>query len=216
MEHSERESKQLLSALTPETLAERQRIVDAAVRAARNNSYCETFNEMISRVMPEMVIWVNGYPYAFDTDGRDCRGYSIEDRVQEDRDTYGDDGYGVNSGRDRDGFDRWGYDADGYDAQGFGRAYSRDRLYWKYEHGEDAEGRSTTTYARCDVTDPDRYDRERMYNTGYGTSTYLDKDGNKRPARPATPEEEATERADTPEPFNPTTWKPADVLVTVG
>jgi hypothetical protein len=203
-------SREVLASLSPEVLAERQRIVDQAVRAARDTGYCEEFNRMLEHVLPEFVIESpDGYTFAFDSDGVDCRGYRVEQRMRyPSARHYGDDGYDVETGYDRDGFSRTGYDSDGYDARGQGRAYLRARRWYKCTR--DAEG--IRVYLPCDDTDPERYDQERVFITGYGSATNRDADGNLRPGRPATSEELAAEATQEPV-FNPTTWKP---LVTVG
>ena len=207
MEQSE--SIAILSALTPEVLAERQRIVDAAVRAARSSGYCETFNEMLDRVMPEMVVHVDGYPYAFNSDGVDCHGYTVERRMRqsETRRTFGPDGFDQN-GFDRDGFNRQGYDAEGYDAEGRGRAYMRDRRPYSYDRNGNNGSGAYVMY----TPELGTYDRERLTITGYGQYTNLDRDGNLRVGRGPTPEEAEAE-ARPPVLFNPTTWTPETVTV---
>lgn len=188
------QSKAILAALSDEVRAERQRVVDLAVRAARRSGYCEQFNVMIAELYPELTIEVGGYTVAVDTDGRPCASRH-EDAwtyygARDSRPSYGEDGYDRN-GFDRDGFNRVGYDADGFDANDQGRSRSRTmrRTRWTDENGQEQ------AFA------------ERVYSTGYGETTHRDAAGNLRPARPATAEEaiaEATEQ----ERYNPTTWAP--------
>lgn len=199
----EERAKEVLAALSPEVLAERQRIVDAAVRAARGSGHCDTFNEMIGLVMPEMVTRVEGYNVALDSDGGSCRtreGQSIWAYYYGDEALPGFDANGYNaSGFDRDGFNRVGHDAEGFDANDIGRARSRvtRRTRWLDDAGNEQ------------VTN------ERWWSTGYGEYSMRDADGNARVGRPATPEEAAAEeaaaeaiRAKYGDRFNPTTWKP--------
>src|SRR5689334_8380496 len=195
-------SREVLASLSPEVLAERQRIVDQAVRAARSTGYCEEFNRMLEHVLPEFVIETpDGYAYSYDNEGVDCRGYRVERRMRyPSAPNFGDDGYDVETGFDRDGFNRTGYDSEGFDARGQGRAYLRTRRWYKY--ARDGEGRA---YLPCDDTDPERYDQERVFITGYGSATNRDADGNLRQGRPATSEELAAETVREPA-FNPTTW----------
>jgi hypothetical protein len=205
-------SRAVLESLSAEVLAERQRIVDQAVRAARDTGYCEEFNRMLEHVLPEFVIETpDGYSYSYDSEGVDCRGYRVERRMRYPSSPhYGDDGYDSETGLDRDGFNRSGYDVDGFDARGWGRAYLKERRWYKYTRDEETGNR---LYVPCEENDPERYDRERVYLTGYGSATNRDADGNYRPGRPPTSEELAAEAAQEPA-FNPTTWKPS--LVTVG
>lgn len=204
----------VLSALSPEALAERQRIVDAAVRYARRSRYCETFNQLLRDLMPEMVVNIDGNYYALDSDGRACSQTEDSDRRQvwdwyhgtysNQADVFGEDGYNLATGFDRDGFSRVGYDADGFDVNDHGRAYQRvtRRTRWVDENGVE---QSTV---------------EQVYTTGYGRYSFRDAEGNLRVGRPATPEELAAEAATRAEweaknagRFNPTTWK-HDAVIT--
>ena len=166
---------------------------------------------MLAHVLPEFVIETpDGYAYSYDSDGVDCRGYRVERRMgTRSAPNFGEDGYDTETGFDRDGFNRTGYDSDGFDARGYGRAYLKQRRWYKQTRDESG----ARIYVPCSDTDPERYDSERVYITGYGTATNRDADGNYRPGRPATPEELAAEANAEPA-FNPTTWKPS--LVTVG
>ena len=202
------QAKAILSALSPEVLAERQRIVDAAVRAARDSGYCDQFNSMITLVLPEMTIDAGGYHFALNSEGRACNGTTLDRIIREygggvkvfDPTTgYAQDGY------DRDGFDALGYDREGFDADGVSKAFTRERVAYAYDRDRGEYIRDTAVHGV--------YDHEQMYRTGYGRSTHKDRDGNRRIGRPATPEEVAAESA-TSEPFNPTTWSP-QVLVSV-
>lgn len=205
----ETQAKAILAGLSPEARAERQRIVDAAVRAARDSQYCDTFNTIIARLMPEMVASIGGYRYALDSDGRCCAqrdsdqrsawGYLMGENDSHGAETYDAGGYSLETGRDRDGFDRVGYDAEGFDANDRGRAYQRvqRRTRWTDEAGKE----QTTA--------------ESVYLTGYGRYTMRDAEGNLRVGRPATEEELAADEAARAERarllagrFNPTTWQP--------
>ena len=202
------QAKAILSALSPEVLAERQRIVDAAVRAARDSGYCDQFNSMIALVMPEMTIEAGSYHFALNSEGRSCNGNTLNRIIRE----YGggpkvydpETGYAPD-GFDRDGFDVLGYDREGYDANGVTKAYMRERMEFAYDRDAGLYIRETDVHGV--------YDREQMTLTGYGRSTHMDRDGNRRVGRAATPEEVAAESANV-EPFNPTTWQP-QVLVSV-
>lgn len=195
-----KEAKDILSQLTPEVRAERQRIVDAAVREARRAGYCETFDSIMSRVFPEMCIEINGYTVALDSEGRCCSSgnQTVWEYLNEEGDEseiFGEDGYN-RYGIDRDGFDRFGYN-DGFDADGFSRSRSHDTRVTTWVD-EDGTARSET---------------ERWYRTGYGYGTARDAAGNLRPGRPATPEEQAAaamKAAAATERFNPTTWSPSE------
>lgn len=202
------QAKAILSALSPEVLAERQRIVDVAVRAARDSGYCDQFNAMLYLVMPEMTIEAGGYHFALSSDGHGCNGntlariirdYGGGPKVYDPTTGYAPDGY------DRDGFDVLGYDRDGYDADGVSKATTRERVAFAYDRNAGEYMRATDVHGV--------YDREQMYRTGYGRSTQMDRDGNRRVGRAATPQEVAEESAIV-EPFNPTTWAP-QVLVSV-
>lgn len=201
-------AKEILAALSPEALAERQRIVDAAVREARDSSYCDTFNTIIRRLMPEMMVTIDGSHYAIDSDGRACAQPNSDTRNvwdwyngvydAESQDQFNEDGYSPN-GYDRDGFDRHGYDVEGFDANDHGRAYARAqrRTRWIDDNGQQQ------TRA------------EQVYVTGYGRSTGRDAQGNLRVGRAATEEELAAAAVQAAEHaakmagrFNPTTWKP--------
>lgn len=205
---NEIEAKAILSALSPEVLAERQRVVDVAVREARASGYCDTFNTLMRRIMPEMMVTIEGSRFVLDSDGRTC-GQDTNDRrnawdwyagrSQPDAGPrYDANGYNA-AGFDRDGFNRDGYDSDGFDAQDRGTAYQRltRRTRWVDENG--------TEQMRS----------ESVYVTGYGRTTHRDAEGNLRIGRGPTDEELAAEAVAETEyaaqlaaRFNPTTFKP--------
>lgn len=222
--YTETEAKAILAALSPEALAERQRIVDLAVRAARESGYCDQFNRVIRQVMPEMLINIDGTWLALDSDGACC--HSTQDAWEymgsrHHRPEYGPDGYDIHDDRDRDGFNRVGYDRDGFDAEGRGTHYLRDNrpvpldriVSVRDEMNDTTSGYTPQTWREQGYNDPYM---ERVYGTGYGQTSYRDADGNIRIGRPATPEEAAAEAGPDPVRFNPTTWQPetADALVT--
>lgn len=190
----EQQAKAALAALSPEARAERQRIVDEAVRYAARNGYCGTFNEIIRALMPEMIVEIGGSQMALDSQGRACHteDQTVWEYHKDQRPAYSENGYDQN-GRDRDGFDQYGYDSRQYDANGMGRAMSREyrTTRWVDENGFAGE------------------ESERWYATGYGQYSARDAEGNLRPGRPATPEEVAAESVEL-ERFNPTTWSPEE------
>ncbi len=210
------EQKAILSALSPEVLAERQRIVDVAVRAARNSGHCDTFNAMLSQVMPEMCVEIGGYPYAFNTDGHACNGHDAGyiARHYGDRSIggpYGPDGYNLD-GWDRDGFNRTGYSRDGYDAEGWSASRDRDGYHRTgYKAYETYVPWSREGYEDMDLdgyNGPwfDDVDTE-VWNAG--RYVYLNRDGQSRIGREANETDD-----DNPTAFNPTTWQPEAALVT--
>lgn len=221
--YTEDEAKALLAALSPEALVERQRIVDAAVRAARESGYCDQFNRVMQSVMPEMLVNIEGVWLALDSDGCCC--HSTQDAwtymgSQRLRAEYGPDGYDRHSDRDRDGFNRLGYGRDGFDAEGRSSAYFRDEravdldriASVRKETDPDVDG-SPRTWRQEGYSDPYM---ERVYLTGYGSTSYRDAEGNPRIGRGPTPEEAAAEAAPDERRFNPTTWRPvmADAVST--
>ena len=135
-------------------LAERQRIVDAAVRYARLSGLCSEFERALSALMPEMAdptlgTWT-------DSDGVTCRGEEWRDedgfnRAGLDRDGYDRDGFHPQTGRNRDGFDRNGLDDDGLTADDPARfkfdyagrtvkSYTANRSFIYDRRGRDVEG----------------------------------------------------------------------------
>src|SRR5262245_17511803 len=198
---NQQEAKAILSALSPEARAERQRIVDEAVRFAMSSDYCDTFNHLIAQIMPEMVIEDNGgYFHAFNSDGEDCRGRHV-DRINSGQigPIITPDGYDAN-GYDRDGRDRRGLDRSARDEDGFTASYDRD--------GYLRNGFSYNETRRAWADDYPDFDWA-SYGLGRTRYVYLNRDGNSRLGRPESPEDQAPEA-----PFNPTTWSPS--LVTVG
>lgn len=206
---NENEAKAILSTLSPEVLAERQRIVDVAVREARSSGYCDTFNTLMRRIMPEMMVSIGGSRYVLDSEGRAC-GQDPDDRrnawdwyagnSQPDNGgpMYDANGYDA-AGYDRDGFNRTGYDREGFDAQDRGTAYQRlsRRTRWVDEYGIEQTRNET------------------VFVTGYGRNTQRDAEGNLRIGRGPTDEEAAAEAVAEAERaallaarFNPTTFKP--------
>lgn len=97
-------------------LAEQKaKIIDAAVREARRNSWCSEFERVLARIFPEGSGQPNGDWY--DSDGMTCRGIDLEgfNSAGWDVDGYGRDGYNAY------GLDRQGFNAQGVDQAGFGR-----------------------------------------------------------------------------------------------
>jgi hypothetical protein len=194
------DAKAILAALTPEARAERQRIVDAAVRYAARSDYCDTFNSLIAEILPEMAVEdANGYFHAFNSDGEDCRGRHVS-RIL---DGFGGpiitpDGYDA-QGYDRDGRDRRGMDRNGRDEDGFTVSYDRD--------GYMRNGFSYNETRRAWPEDYPDFDWSEAGLTRV-RYVYLDRDGNIRLGRPESPEDAVAEP-----PFNPTTWQPATVTV---
>jgi hypothetical protein len=102
---------EVTAALTEQKL----KIIDAAVREARSNSWCSEFERVLQRIFPEGSDQPRGE--WFDSDGWTCRGYDLEgfDRNGWTQDGYNRDGY------TRDGYDRDGYNADNVNVHGFTR-----------------------------------------------------------------------------------------------
>lgn len=133
-------------------------IVDRAVRVARDGNYCDAFEDIMGRAVPELAVsteydrrtggagstWV-------DSDGVSCSGHDREGykngfhwNTGTDREGYLSDGFHAETGLDRDGFDRngdnpadpstryrfdrWGMDVDGFNSSG-GRAYYQSHSY---------------------------------------------------------------------------------------
>jgi hypothetical protein len=183
-------TQEQLDALPAEVLTDRQRLVDAAVRYAREHGLCGEFERALRVLMPEMsttdqygdVAW-------YDTDGVSCRGYQPEGAVP----VFNEAGYD-REGWDRDGFNRYGINRDGktrYQVE-----HANDEPVFRFgADGFDEGGRDFQGYNR-DGFDPDGFDR-----SGYSRNT-----GTRRRGREATVEELST----VPEVFNPTTYKPAE------
>lgn len=95
-------------------------IVDRAVRDSREYGWCDAFEKIMDRVVPEMAVataydrraYGPGTTYV-DSDGIGCNGYDVEG--------YDSAGFHFNTGVDRDGYGRDGYNSDGYDRAGFNR-----------------------------------------------------------------------------------------------
>jgi len=110
-------------AVAAAVLAAQMKIIDAAVRNARQAQWCEEFERIMRELFP------NGSPDGsaefVDSDGVSCRGLDREGRDSEgfDRQGWNRDGYNRRGfdrdGFNRDGFNRYGRDRDGYDPQGF-------------------------------------------------------------------------------------------------
>jgi hypothetical protein len=166
-------------------LAEQKaKIIDAAVREARANSWCGEFERVLRRIFPEG----SGQPEGdwYDSDGVSCRGYDTE-------------GFHVETGLNRAGFDRDGYNRNGRNAQGYDhggldtQGFNRDGLHvatgitrdsdeyrarFKWDHrGLDFEGFDASGYdpngstreqrARACVYDEDGYNINGRDRYGY-------------------------------------------------
>ena len=135
-------------------LSTQMAIIDAAVRASREQGWCGEFENAMRVIFPDGP--PDGGREFTDSDGVSCRGYDRDGfRNGYDRDGFDRDGFtgaGYNrEGRDRDGRDRYGrdrdgIDRDGYDAAGFNRdGVSRDseeyRARFRYNsRGYDRDG----------------------------------------------------------------------------
>lgn len=99
-------------------------IVDRAVRDSRENGWCDAFEKIMDRVVPEMAVATaydrrtHGPGTTFvDSDGIGCNGYDVEG--------YDSTGFHFNTGVDRDGYGRDGFNADGLNRSGTNR-YGED------------------------------------------------------------------------------------------
>ena len=185
-------SQEQLNALAPEVLADRQRLVNAAVRYARNNGLCTEFERALRVLMPEMgTADQYGEMAWFDTDGVSCRGTAPQGALPQ----YNSNGW------DGDGFDRDGYSRYGCNRDGLTRyqvEHANDEPAYRFDaRGYDENGRDARGYDR-DGLDPDGYNSNGYYRNG----------GDRRQGRPATAEELV---AVPDAPFNPTTYvKPTE------
>lgn len=132
--------------------AQKAAIIDAAVRMARAESWCGTFEQVMGKVFPDEKNW-------YDSDGFTCRGY--------DRDGYGHDGYDAN-GYDRDGFSEYGTDREGYNRDGVNQyGFNRDGIH------------VATGKTREEFTATYRYDRSGYDINGWDRDGY-NRDGHSR------------------------------------
>ena len=153
-------------AVAAAVLDAQMRIIDAAVRQARDNGWCREFEAIMGRLFPDGP--PDGSKVFVDSDGLSCRGL--------DRDGYNQRGLDE-EGYDREGRDRNGYDRDGYDRRGWNReGRNRDGQdrndpalygfdYFGYDRdGYNAEGRDPWGHTRednlRDSLTPYRFDRE--------------------------------------------------------
>ena len=97
------------------------RIIDQAIRSARNQGWCTEFDNLMAQTFPDGP--PDGSKEFVDSDGWSCRGF--------DRDGYNRDGLD-SDGRDRDGRNARGYDRDGYDRDGY-TVHGYDRDGWNRE-----------------------------------------------------------------------------------
>jgi hypothetical protein len=145
--------------------AERARLVDVAVRAARHLGInCGEFGKIMNEIVPDMAPFL-------DSDGFNCRGYDVEG--------FDINGYNI-SGYNRDGYDPEGYDREGWNADGVNRYGERrddlDTIYrWDADgydiDGFDADGNSRFRLTRLDVA----------HNRAHPELFVYDRDGNRRP-----------------------------------
>jgi hypothetical protein len=181
-------SQEQLDSLPADVLADRQRLVNAAVRYAREYGLCQEFERALRVLMPEMSTTDQyGDTAWFDTDGMSCRGYVPQGAQAQ----YNENGYDYD-GYDRDGFNRYGTDHDGltrYEIE-----HANDEPVFRFDaDGFDESGRDRHGYNK-DGYDPD----------GWNSSGYHRDGGSRRKGRDATAEELAA----VVEAFNPTTYKP--------
>jgi len=103
-------------------------LMDRAVRAARQNSWCLEFSRIAGPIF--------GVPLneVVDSDGLNCKGFN--------REGYNAEGWNV-GGYNTRGYNREGYNAEGYDQYGFNAegldSEGRDKFKYDY-NGYDAEG----------------------------------------------------------------------------
>jgi hypothetical protein len=147
--------------VTDAAAAERARIVDLAVRYARESGLCSEFERALDRLLPEerdddTGTWL-------DSDGRGCRGEEWRDEDGFNREGFDGEGYD-HHGFNADGRDRQGFDRDGFDRHGLHRddpaRYTRNRSGrtreevlegWSFQYdrdGFDSEGWSSSGYNR--------------------------------------------------------------------
>lgn len=143
-------------AVAAAVLAAQNRIIDAAVRRARRDGWCTTFESVMSDLFPE------GPPAGgtefVDSDGWSCRGY--------DRDGYDASGRD-DHGRDRDGWSRDGWDRDGYGRDGYNRrGWNRDGL------NRDGRDRNSPEVQAVYRYDGWGYDREGFNASGTDRNGY--------------------------------------------
>lgn len=99
----------------------RVQLEDVAVRLARRDGYCGTFERIMSDVFTDGSVHGGQEGHFYDTDGYDCDGY--------DRDGFNSEGRN-RGGYDRDGFNASGWNVEGYDREGFDRlGFNRDGLH---------------------------------------------------------------------------------------
>lgn len=103
------------------------KLIDAAVREARDGAWCAEFERLMSVTFPDRP---RSGEWIVDSDGINKHGYTA--------DGYDPDGYHRDTGRNRDGYDRNGYDADGLH-----RVTGRDR------NGYDRDGYNVDGYNRA-------------------------------------------------------------------
>ena len=146
------------------------KLIDAAVREARDGAWCEEFDRLMRVTFPARG---PGRAWLVDSDGIDKHGY--------DRDGYDRDGYHHTTGRTRDGYDRAGYDVDGINVDGYDRrGFNRD--------GVTREGWT--------VDSPEYLARFRLNSAGYDREGFRRRDLTGEPQRNyATREREADFRA---------------------
>jgi len=130
-------------------LAEQKaKIIDAAVREARADSWCGEFERVLQRIFPEGSGQPNGDWY--DSDGMTCRG------------------------RDLEGFDAQGWDAEGYGRDTF-NPQGRDRAGFHRDTGLDLAGfnRDGVHQLTGIRRDSEEYTSRFRYDTsGYGVDGF--------------------------------------------
>lgn len=142
-------------------LAEQRRIIDAAVRQARANSWCEEFERIMGGLFPDGP--PDGDKEFVDSDGQSCRG----------RDRMGFDRYGFDrEGRNREGFDQNGYDRDGFNRDGVDQ-YGWSRDGWNADH---TINRDSDEYRARFRYDPRGYDADGFTAQGVHRNTGLNRE----------------------------------------
>jgi hypothetical protein len=135
-------------------LAAQMAIIDAAVRQARNASWCGEFERIMDSLFPEGP--PDGSKEYVDSDGWSCRGLDRDgfDRDGMDRDGYDRDGYHRETGRDRSGFDRDGLHSAGYrrDSDEY-RARFRFNRFGRDRDGFDRRGRNQDGLTREQISE---------------------------------------------------------------
>jgi hypothetical protein len=168
-------------------LTVKARVIDKAVREGRCRGWCSELSMVLHRLFPEgPEPDGTANPVWRDTDGCDCRGYTLDgfnadgyDRQGYDREGYDASGYHRVTRLNRAGFNTSGYDGDGFNQQGLNReGYDRDELDWrgKRQADYDANGFDSDGFMRTGL-DRNGRDAEGYDFQGFHAETRRDREG---------------------------------------